>query len=99
VSSEVFTAVFLTTLVFWDVTLHGWVSGSRRFEGLCCLLYQGSIGARRIARRNNIITVGFETVLVGLQNIRDVRPWILIVRYCDMFQLPGWSFSIMPVYN
>ena len=98
-SSDVFTAVFLTTLVFWDVTLHGWASGARLFEGMCCILSQGSIAARRIARRNYITTTGFETILVGLKSIRDVRPWILIVRYCDRFQLPGRSFSIMSVYN
>ena len=91
--------MFLTTLVLRNVTLHGWASGTRRFETLCCPLSQGSIGARRIVRRNYVITMGFETILVGLESIRDVRAWTLIVRYCDRFQLPGRSFSIMPLYN
>jgi hypothetical protein len=91
-SFELITAAYSTFLVFWDVRLHGRASGSRRFEGLCCLLSQASVDPRRIAKTNYIMNMSFETIVAGLQSLHDIRPWTFIGPYCARAQLPKVPF-------
>jgi len=94
VSFEVFTVVWLRIMVFWDVSLHRWVTGCLCFEGKYCPHYKGFNGLWRIplkcweppAQQHSIT---FQKTGILKLYFTQVRHFLITRCWSDWYRIPG----------